>query len=457
MRSVSTTIARLCLAFLPVFFLLTSEAQQNSPFTRFGLGEYYTNQHVISRSMGGLTAAYADGLNNNVGQSINTSNPATYSSLYVTTFDLAFTIDSRNLSSKTPLSKFSTNNFIPSYITIGVPLAKTKGLGLAFGLKPITNISYSIQTRDRTAGDSLATIYEGSGGMNQAFVGIGKKWKGLSIGLNTGFNFGRKEVSTKKVFLNDTVNYYHAKSNSNTSFSGIFLEGGLQYEFSVYKKEVAETKTTSNYLLRLGVTGSLKQNINATQDITKNTFVINGTTGDIKVDSVFEQSDVKGTIALPSTYAAGITLHKTVTSPRGLFEMWSVGAEYTATQWTKYRFYNTPDQLSDSWQFKIGTQFCPGPGTGNSYWSTVNYRLGYHMGRDYLNPDGNGLKKYGFSFGAGLPVRRWRTYDNQFTFLNTAFEFGKRGSSVNNITETYFQFSLGMSLSDLWFIKRKYD
>ena len=83
MRSVSTTIAKLCLAFLPVFFLLTAEAQQNSPFTRYGLGEFYSNQHVISRSMGGLTAAYQDGANNNVGQSINFSNPATYSHLYM--------------------------------------------------------------------------------------------------------------------------------------------------------------------------------------------------------------------------------------------------------------------------------------------------------------------------------------------------------------------------------------
>ncbi|MEK7198910.1 MAG: hypothetical protein AAB212_03185, partial [Bacteroidota bacterium] len=67
----SITIDRLCLAVFFGFSLLNTQAQQNSPFSRYGLGEYYTNQHVISRSMGGLTAAYADGLNNNVGQSVN--------------------------------------------------------------------------------------------------------------------------------------------------------------------------------------------------------------------------------------------------------------------------------------------------------------------------------------------------------------------------------------------------
>jgi hypothetical protein len=62
-----------------------------------------------------------------------------------------------------------------------------------------------------------------------------------------------------------------------------------------------------------------------------------------------------------------------------------------------------------------------------------------------------------FTLGAGFPFRKFRSYDNQYTLLNWAFEFGKRGSKVNNITENFFRVSLGLSLSDLWFIKRKYD
>jgi hypothetical protein len=456
MRSVSTIIARLCLAFLPVFFLLSAEAQQNSPFTRYGLGEFYSNQHIISRSMGGLTAAYQDGANNNVGQSINFSNPATYSHLYMVTFDLGFTIDTRSLASKTPTSKFATNNFIPGYLTLGVPLSKKYGWGMAFGLKPLSSISYSIETRERIASDSLQTVYEGSGGLNQVFIGIGKKWKGFSLGFNTGYNFGRKDIATRKAFLNDTISYYQSKTSSLTNFGGVFLDGGLQYEFSLRKKVTTETKTTENYLLRFGLTGAVQQKLHATQDQSRQTYIV-GVSGDIKIDSISEQSNVKGTIVLPSTYSAGATFHKATTNTRGTFEMWSIGAEFTATNWTNYRFYDQPDRLSKSWQYKIGAQFCPDPLSGRGYWNNVNYRVGFMTGKDYLNADGLGLKHYAVSFGAGLPIRKWRTYDNQFTFLNTALQFGKRGSAVNNITETYFQFSLGMSLSDLWFIKRKYD
>ena len=85
------------------------------------------------------------------------------------------------------------------------------------------------------------------------------------------------------------------------------------------------------------------------------------------------------------------------------------------------------------------------------------YRVGAFIGKDYIDPDGNGLRTTGFSLGAGFPIKKWNNYDRQFTILNTALQFGKRGSGVNNITESYAQFTLGISLTDIWFQKRRYD
>lgn len=457
MRSVSTTLIRLSLTLLVTgFTLLNANAQENSPFTRYGLGDFHNGFHAISRAMGGLSAAYSDGTNNNVGQAINFMNPATYSNFFMVSYDLGLTIDTRNLRSENPSGKFRSNYFYPSYMGVGVPLKRSKGLGMAFGLRPLSRISYSVVSRERTAGDSLATIYEGSGGLNQAFVGIGKKWKNLSVGFNTGFNFGRREISTKKIFINDTAFYYQSNSSTITNFSSLFLNTGFQYEFSVGKKTNEQTKTTSNYLVRIGGTASLSQRMSASQDQKRETYT-ESQVGDITIDSVYNVNNIKGTIEMPGTYAGGITLHKTVTNNRGIFEMWSFGAEYTTTQWSKYRFYNQADQLSNSWQLKIGAQVCPDPLTGRSYWSNVNYRVGAFIGKDYVNADGNGLNHIGFSLGAGLPIKKWNNYDRQFTVLNTALQFGKRGSAVNNITESYFQFTLGISLTDLWFQKRRYD
>lgn len=456
MRSVSVIMDRLLLTISFGFLMLHTNAQINSPFTRYGIGEYYASPHVISKSMGGLSAAYADGLNNNVGQSVNFSNPATYGNLYLVTLDLGFTLDSRTLRQENPTGKFVSNTFLPSYLAVGMPLKKSKGIGFAFGLKPVSSINYSIENRERTAGDSLQTIYEGTGGLNQVFVGLSKSWKNLSIGFNTGYNFGRKVINTRKIFINDTVTYKQALYSVNSNFGGAFLTGGLQYEVSLYKGFSKRIKSTENYLLRFGVTGTLKQTLRATQNQLKETYTT-GITGDSRVDSVYQVDNITGTVLMPSTYAAGITLHKTITNSRGVFELWSLGMEYTATKWSNYRFFDQKDQVADSWQYKIGMQISPDPSSGQSYWSAANYRAGFYYGNDYIDPDGKGSKIYGVSLGAGLPLRKWRTYDNQFTVINTAFLIGKRGSSVNNVTENYIQFSAGLSLSDLWFQKRKYD
>jgi hypothetical protein len=459
MRSVRLTISnisRLSLAFVMTGFLLKAQAQENSPFTRYGIGEVYQTPHAISRSLGGLSAAYADR------QSINFNNPASYGNFLLSTLDLGVYIDSRTLSSKNPAGKFGSNNFLPAYLSVGFPLNRDKGLGLAIGLKPVSRISYSVQDLSRAAGDSLQSLYEGSGGVNQAFVGLGKQWykgalKGLSLGFNTGYNFGNKNISTTKNFINDSVQYYSSISESKTNFGGLFFSGGLQYQFKLSEKDNEIKKTKERYLLRFGLTGTIGQTMTGNMDVDKQTITYT-TDGTVKIDSVSGQDDIKGKIFIPGTYAAGVTLHKTSENSRGEVELWAIGLEYTATKWTKYRFYDQPDKLADSWQYKLGVQFTPNPLSGTySYWNTVTFRAGAYYGQDYINPDGNGLKLFGVSFGAGLPVRRFSSYNEQYTLVNTTFQFGKRGSGVNNITETYFAFVLGFSLNDKWFIKRKYD
>ena len=458
MRLVSTTTGKLAyvVSFIIISFNLT--AQVNSPFSRYGIGNLIGAQHIIGRSMGGIQAAYADGISNNVGQSVNFNNPATYGSFYLVSYDLALLLDSRNLKSSSPAGTFKSIYVIPAYLAIGLPLNKAKGLGMAFGLKPISRTNYSVITRERAAGDTIGTSYEGTGGMNQAFIGIAKRWKKLSIGLNTGYTFGRQELSTKKTFLNDTIVYQQSNSGTITNYGKTFLQLGLQYELLVGKKENKATRSTENYFLRFGATAALQQNLKATQNITRETFTVGSTGNYIAIDSIAKQENVKGTIVLPATYEAGLVFHKTLANTRGVFELWSLGVEYSSTKWQNYRSYDKADpSLNNSWTLKFGAQISPNPQALRSYLSNVNYRFGVNIGKDYINADGNGLKNTSVSFGAGFPVRKWRAYETQYTVIQTAFQIGKRGSSVNNITESYVQLSFGVSLNDNWFIKRKYD
>src|SRR3982751_2650824 len=95
--------------FFVLALLFTSQlfSQENSPFSRYGLGDLYPQQNIATRGMGGVSAAYANE------QALNTVNPASYGAMrYVNVFggskgalvsyDFGVTIDARTLRSATP-------------------------------------------------------------------------------------------------------------------------------------------------------------------------------------------------------------------------------------------------------------------------------------------------------------------------------------------------------------------
>jgi hypothetical protein len=91
------------------------------------------------------------------------------------------------------------------------------------------------------------------------------------------------------------------------------------------------------------------------------------------------------------------------------------------------------------------------------YFNFVKYRFGFYYGPDYINVNSS-LPEYGFSFGAGFPLKlRKGYYETQTSLLNTAIEFGTRGDKKSNLRESTLRISVGFSLSDLWFGRQKYQ
>ena len=449
--------------FLTVLSFTKVFSQENSPFSRYGVGDLYPQQSIASRGMGGLSAAVFDP------QFINTSNPASYGYLNLVTYDFGLSIDARALHSAIPAEKYNSTNFLPSYIQLGIPVNK-KGATLLFGLRPAARINYSVDEGGKIAYDSIGitdsihTLYKGDGGLNQAFIGLAKRWgkpgkDNFSIGFNAGYEWGNKYTSTRIDFPADSAFqvYYKSNSTDTTHYNGLFLNPGVMMSFMLYKKTNSLTKNIETHYLNLGASGTLEQRLNATRDITRQTFTYSTDDQLIGLDSVLKLSNIVGHLEIPMTYTAGFMYNKNIGN--GIFEVnkWSVGADYTATKWSKYRYFGSPDQLDDSWILHTGISFSPDPLSGKNIFSAGTYRLGYYTGRDYINADGNGYKIHAYTLGYTFSLRKFRSYDNEFTKINTAIEIGKRGTGVNNITENFFKFSLGLSLSDVWFIKRKYD
>jgi hypothetical protein len=184
------------------------------------------------------------------------------------------------------------------------------------------------------------------------------------------------------------------------------------------------------------------------------TFLFDPNFGDVRLDSVSEINDVKGKIVLPASYTFGFVVQKIPTGPKE--GAWLLGLDFTTRNWNQYRFYGQTDSVRNTWQLRAGAQFNPAP--HNNFFSNIAYRFGIFGGPDYIRLRNQNLQQFGASFGMGLPIKNQnRLTPYQASIINLSFEYIKRGNNNNLLKENLFRVSVGFSLSDFWFIKRRYD
>lgn len=427
---------------------MSANAQENSPYSRYGLGDLTPNHNVFTRGMGGISAGIAEP---NV---INFTNPASLSVISSTIFDVGTEIDYRILKSTNPAKKFTSANTYVSYLQMAFPLSTKKMLkkgitwGMNLGLKPVTKINYKVEKNERLNGiDSLRTLYEGSGGVNQVHLGTGLRYKNFSIGVTAGYMFGSKDYSTKLAFINDTVFYYQSNSENKTTFGGLFINGGLQYDFALAKDD----KKNITKSLRLGIYGGLQQNLKAKNDLIREIIIFDNAGNQYQLDSVYAEKDVKGTIKFPAMIGAGAVYED---------EHWMIGADFEYGNWASYRYYGQTDAVQNNWTIRVGTQYYPAKinTPAKKYFNFVKYRLGAFYGPDYIKTNAN-RPEYGITIGAGMPLTSLRriSYSGEFVVLNTGLEFGSRGNRQTNVRESLIRFSIGISMNARWFQKPKYN
>ena len=428
-----------------ILLYTNASAQENSPYSRFGIGDLTPNQNIVNRTMGGISAGYASF------SSLNFLNPASLGAIFNTIFDLGGEVDFRSLRNTQIPGKSTSTNAVFSYLQVGFPIStakmKRKNIfwGLSFGLRPISKINYKIEKNERLSGiDSLNTLFEGSGGLNQANISTGVRIKNFSLGISTGYNFGNKDYSTRLNFLNDSVIYYKSNSETKASYGGVFLNVGVQYMF----------ETGNKGKLIVGAYTNLQQSLKAKQNHIDETFTYDGNGAVLNIDTVAFQNDEKGTVKLPSTYGIGFTY-------QDKNNHWLVGADMEFSNWSKYRYYDKEDAVQNSWTIKAGAEYLPASATtaSSKYWSFVRYRAGIYYGPDYIKLD-KSRSNYGATLGASLPLTsfRQRNIAGEFVLLNTGIEVGGRGSKQNSmVRETILRFNVGISMNGAWFFKRKYD
>ncbi len=414
--------------FFSILISATLFAQENtaSPYSYFGLGDVkFKGTHDV-KAMGGLGI-----LNDSI--HLNLSNPASYASLKLTTFSVGGTATFTNFDTSSTTEKAQRTSI--DYLAVGLPLGK---FGVSFGLMPYSAVGYKIQNSSTAAenSDNLGRIkqFTGDGNINKVFAGTGYKiTPDLSLGIDLNYYFG--DINSKSIeFITDPLVIIGSRELNNSKFSGFSVNTGLHYKTKINTK--LELFSSMTYSPEGKLTSKNERNIA--------TIINNSTGSEVIIDS--EDITVKNTsLKIPSkiSFGAGI----------GQSKKWLIGTEITFQNSSNLgnRFDDiTGATFENSTKVSIGGFFIPKYNSFSGYWNRVVYRAGFRHENTGLVLNNESIKDYGVNFGFGLPLG--------VSNINLGFEFGKKGTTTNNlIEENYFNLSVGLSLNDIWFKKRKID
>jgi len=400
----------------------------STPYSRFGIGKLHTNSNQLGMGIGGATSALRTSL------FINPYNPASYTAFDSNSFVFDAGLFARVLTLKTSEASDKVNDAGLSYITMGFPV--TKWWKTSLGIMPYSTMGYQIGMDSVVEHFGKVNFgYTGSGGLNKAYFGHAfQPFKSLSVGFNFGYIFGTLNRERTLSFP-DSLNHFSTRMTNSDIVRNLYLDFGLQYHSTL----------KNGLLLTTGITFSPAQKLGSTSDYLAVTFYHNYSSNldIIKDTSVFE-SNVDGKIDIPMGFSAGFSLART--------NRWLVSSDFSYQQWSDFTYYGASDILRNGLKFSLGGQFKPSPLDVGTYWKRINYRMGFRFEQSNLELRNTPLRDFGISFGVGLPMKKSRST------INLAFETGTFGTTENKlIKENYFRFTLGASIMEKWFLKRKYD
>lgn len=411
-------IASLCL--LTSLNILAQEGT-SSPYSFYGIGDIKFKGTVDTRSMGGISVL-PDSIH------INLQNPAQLASLKLTSFSVGGTYATNK--SKTETQEEKSRRTTMDYFAVGIPVGKF-GFGLA--LIPYSSVGYKIQTLS----DDVTPVfsrYNGSGGVNRVFLGAGYQLtKKINIGADIQYGFGTIETSSLR-FIN-TVQY-GTRENNYSSLQGLNADFGITYQ----------TKFKGNRTLFTGLTYTpqSKMQLDNSRSIDIIEFLNSGGIATIESEDI----DVANTtIKIPSKLTFG--------SGYGKVKSWLIGGEISLINNSvmSNRFVDIDQAyFENSVRYNLGGYFIPNYNSYSNYFKRVTYRAGLRYENTGLVLQNKSITDFAGTIGMGLPL------NGTFSNINFGLEIGKRGTIYYNLVqENYMNFSVGLSFSDRWFVKRKFD
>jgi hypothetical protein len=336
------------------------------------------------------------------------------------------------------VTTYSSDDLNFHHLVMGFPLSR--GWGLAIGIVPMTSGYYEIN-EEVTSSDPGYDVnigeytinHSGEGGFTKVFIGTGLKInKNFSLGANFVLLTGQIDRSNQLAF-SQTSEYYNVFHNNNKEkleLTGINFDFGVQYS----------TALTNDYYLNIGASLTTSNNYKSKYNQLSLRYTAFGIG-----DTISFISDNSAKTFLPGTLRFGVSFGKK--------NKFTTGLDFIATNWSASKIPGSSGYAADTKNLLFGAEFIPDKFSNYSYLSRVEYRIGGHIGDNYLIINGEQVKEYGASLGIGLPLPKTPSKANLFVDFTR-----KTGFSSNSLHhEDYLSFGISLNLYDWWFIKRKYD
>lgn len=408
--------------------LAQAENGINSPYSRFGLGLLSDQALGVNRQMGGLGYALRDK------SYINLQNPAAVSASDSTTmlFEGGFSLQNGNFEENGV--KVNAKNASFDYLAMSFRLKK--GLGIAIGLLPYSNVGYSFSNSDTflspdgDGNNSFSSTYKysGNGGLTQPFIAVG--WSisdNLSLGVMASYLYGNISHDISSEFSNSSIS--NRTRQYNLDVSNYKADFGVQYS-----KKISEKQN-----LNVGLVYSLGHDLNAEATLVESK----------KTSGTVEYSDTTyfdNAFKLPHTFGLGAAY---------TISKWTFGVDYTYQMWSDVSFFGD-NKGCDRSKISFGAEYSPNLLSRNVLKRT-RYRAGLYYAEPYTEFNGKkGCEEYGVSAGFSMPMTSTNNMNNNRSILNVSGQFVRINPKTSGmITETYFRLNVGVTFNEFWFFKSK--
>lgn len=411
----------------------------NSPYSQFGIGDISGNALVHQEGMGGIGAGFSSNFY------INVINPAFLSQNRNTIFEGGASTQLKFLSEGNANQRDFGGSI--KYLAFAFPV--NKRLSASFGLSPYSSVNFENRFTKQVNNSDFNTnlFYKGKGGFSKLYLALGMELLGnknrrpdtlrhrLSLGVRANYLFGaitNESLSQLVTQVNgNQIEDERISNKKRTSVADFLFAPGIAYVFRLNKR----------YKLSVGAVYELQTNLNAKRfeanEVIRNDDVV------ISTDTVSDNQ--AGEIILPGQLKFGIGIEKDI--------KWAISAEYSVQDWNSFRLFDEVNVLGKSNSFTLGGYFIPDfTSISKGFWRRTIYRAGINYTQTPITVNNENIKDLSVSLGFSIPFSRGST------LLNFAFTGGRKGTTNQGLVkEDYMRFNVGVTINDLWFIKRKFD